>query len=300
MRKLLIGLLLLGGVHDAHDAVTAAPRGRRRRRAVRAPALRRLPRRRSARRTCRRWRASGATRTARPRQQADLARRAREARAPADVLLQPRQLQGPRATSPAPAASASMTRGADARELSRARPNFYLVSGSDRWYVRSGRHRAGARPLQQGSSDVGRARQSSVSSTSTPAVALGWRNAIRFPSAPRRGVSSIRRMPAARQRVERAVEIVDGEADVMDARAALGDELADGRVRDSRPRAARRAIRRPRGRRSGRRRRRRAGPRAGRGCRGRRAGSRRARARRCRCGRCGLRGGRTSVMSVRW
>ena len=39
-----------------------------------------------------------------------------------------------------------------------------------------------------------------VSSTSTPDVDDGCRNAMRLPSAPRRGVSSIRRMPCARQR----------------------------------------------------------------------------------------------------
>ena len=53
---------------------------------------------------------------------------------------------------------------------------------------------------------------------------------MRFPSAPMRGVSSISRMPAADSVSSVAVEVVHGEADMMNAGPAPGDEPGDRRV----------------------------------------------------------------------
>ena len=50
---------------------------------------------------------------------------------------------------------------------------------------------------------------------------------MRFPSAPMRGVSSMSRIPAA---LHGAFEVIDREADVVDARAALFQELSDWRI----------------------------------------------------------------------
>ena len=209
-----------------------------------------------------------------------------------DVLLQPRQLQGRRATSPSRWTSACMTVALTKGTLTRT-TDFFLVSGPERWYVRSARHGPRARSLHQEAvqpeATVAPSQLGELDEHARRGAGVEERDTFPFGADAGCLVDEANSGGAAAS--EGTVEVVDGEADVMDAGATFGDELADRRVGTLPPRAARRASLRPRGRRSGHHRRRRAGLREGRADRGRREGSRRARARRCRRGRCAGHGG---------
>ena len=78
---------------------------------------------------------------------------------------------------------------------------------------------------------LGGQRPSWTSSTSTPPNALGWTNAIVVPREPGRGVLVHERNARGPQRLERGGDVVDAVRDVVDPRAARGQEAPDRRLR---------------------------------------------------------------------
>ena len=292
MRKLLHRFAAAGGVHDAHhDELPSRRRPRRRAPSGRAAARWTPSSPRSAPRTSRRWAPTGATRTAPIRDSKRISRDELEKR---ELLLMcyfsHDSYTRPERRARGRAASAKMTVRAHEGN-SRAHHGLLAAQARrTRWYVRSGERGARAGSLLE---EVGAVVEPSqlgeLDEHAGRGARVEERDTFPFGAEPGRLVDQPKAGGAAAR--EGTVEVVDGEADVMDAGAAFGDELADGRVRIL---GLEQLDERVTGREAGD-----AGTvgvverrlRGGRAGRGRRAGSRRARARRCPRGRCAWRGG---------
>ena len=102
--------------------------------------------------------------------------------------------------------------------------------GRDAQRAAPGRRRSRSRSSGGGASLM----RSATISVSTPPVARGWMNAMRESRMPVRGCSSISSTSRSRELRERGVDVGDAVGDVVQARAARGEEAADGGVRRER------------------------------------------------------------------
>ncbi len=109
------------------------------------------------------------------------------------------------------------------------KPPGPICAAAGRGQRATGRRVAERQPERRTRSNASHASDPAQSSNSTPPVAAGCRKATWWPRAPGRGVSSMRRTPAAFELGERRRQILDLEADVVQARPAARQEAIERR-----------------------------------------------------------------------